>query len=144
MSIGVRVGGAYVNVSARGDMASFNNVGQSLHRQLASIGERNQALYRRLGADAVAAWRAALGSIVASAPLIGSAVSAMAGGATMMAGAFSYAAKSMSALYPVVVSLGVAGGTAAIGMRGFGDAVRAADPEELQKALEKLTFQVGS
>lgn len=137
--LGPRVGGAHVDVNLQFDDRSIADVGRKIHRQLTEIGQRNGKIYREIGKDAVRAWRSALGAIVAAAPLMGSAISALAGSATALAGAFYSVGQSANALLPVMVALGIAAGTAKIGFEGFGDAVNAADPEELAAALKNLS-----
>src|SRR6476619_1444625 len=92
--IGPRVGGAHVDVNMKFDEKSLERVGQQIHKQLsklgndlASVGERNREIYQSIGRDSVVAWRGLLGSIIAGAPLIGSALSAVAGAATLVADA---------------------------------------------------------
>lgn len=137
--IGPRVGGAHVDVNLKFDPRSTQTIGRQIHRQLTRIGERNSRVYRRIGHDAVTAWRTALGTIVASAPHMGAAISAVAASATMLAGALYSSVQAAYALGPVIGALGVAAGTAALGLRGMSDAITAANPAELAKALQNLT-----
>lgn len=139
VSIGPRVGGAHVDITGKHNVKSFDTVGKRIQQQLAAVGERNKRVYQRFGADAVAVWRTALGSIVASAPLIGAATSALSGGITMIAGAFAAAAKSAASLTTVIGSLAVAVGTGVVAFEGFGAAITAANTEALEKALANLT-----
>lgn len=124
VALGPRVGRAHVDVNLKFDDGSLKEVGKRIHRQLASIGDRNRRVYQRLGSDAVTAWRAALGATVASAPLMGSLISGVAGSATMLAGALHATVQSAYGLAPLLTAIGVAAGTAAIGMNGFVDAVK--------------------
>ena len=132
--LGPRVGGAHVDVNLKFDDKSVGRVGKQIHRQLArlgdqlaQVGERNREVYRSIGRDAVTAWRALLGTIVAGAPLMGSAISAVAGAATMLAGALYSAVQSSYGFAPLLVAIGIAAGTAAIGMNGFVEAVKSGD-----------------
>ena len=68
------------------DDKSVGDVGKKIHRQLsnlssslAQVGDRNREVYRSIGRDTVTAWRALLGSVTAGAPLMGSAISGVAG-----------------------------------------------------------------
>lgn len=139
VALGPRVGGAHVDVNLSFDPKSIGRVGQKIQQQLARIGERNRKAYQAIGKNAVTAWRSALGVIVSSAPLIGSAVSGLAGAFTLLAGAMYSTTQSSFGLAPLLAAIGVAAGTAAIGMHGFMDAVRAGDPEELEAALADLS-----
>lgn len=132
--LGPRVGGAHVDVNLKFDDKSVGRVGKQIHRQLArlgdqlaQVGERNREVYRSIGRDSVTAWRALLGTIVAGAPLMGSAISAVAGATTMLAGALYSAVQSSYGFAPLLVAIGIAAGTAAIGMNGFIDAVKSGD-----------------
>src|SRR5690606_25287297 len=139
-----RVGSAYVAVDARFQPASLKKVGKQIEAQLSRIAARNGRLYRSLGSDMVAAWRGALGAVVTGAPLMGSLISGLTGGVTMLAGAFWSTATAASAALPLLTSMGLAAGTARIAFEGFGDAVSAADPEALAEALEKLSPAAGA
>ena len=138
VALGPRVGGAHVDVNMKFDDKSLDAVGKRIHRQLASIGEHNRNVYQSIGRESVAAWRAALGATVASAPLMGSAISGLAGAATLLGGAMYSVGQSSGALLPVVTSLGIAGLTASIGMRNFGAAVSETDPKKLQELLRDM------
>lgn len=137
--LGPRVGGAHVDVNLKFDDKSVSDVGKQIHQQLKQIGERNRKFYQAIGKDAVTAWRAALGLIVTSAPLLGSAISAVAGTATILAGSLNAVLQSAFALGPLLGSIGIAAGTAALGFEGFGAAIKASDPEALAKALKNLS-----
>lgn len=143
--LGPRVGGAHVDVNMKFDDKSVGDVGKRIHRQLSSlsdslaqVGDRNREVYRSIGKDAVTAWRALLGSVVAGAPLMGSAISGVAGGATLLAGALNSSVKSSFGLLPIMTSLGVAGLTASIGMRNFGAAVSETNPKALKELLADM------
>jgi hypothetical protein len=127
------------------DEKSISQVGKSIHRQLSSlskrleaIGEQNRRVYQGIGQSAVTAWRSALGTIVTGAPLMGSALSAVAGSATMLAGSLYSVGQSSGALLPVITSLGLAGLTASIGMRNFGAAVNETNPKALKELLADM------
>lgn len=139
MATGPRVGGAHVDVNLQFDEKSLDAVGKRIHTQLTKVAARNRKVYQSIGKDAVTAWRAALGSIVTGAPLIGSAFSGAAGAATMLAGSIYSLSQTTFALYGVLGSVAVAVGTAKIGFEGFGDAIRETDPEKLTAALENLS-----
>ena len=149
--LGPRVGGAHVDVNLKFDDRSVATVGKQIHRQLAKlgdqlaqVGERNREVYRSIGRDAVTAWRALLGTIVAGAPLMGSAISAVAGAATMLAGALYSAVQSSYGFAPLLVAIGIAAGTAAIGMNGFIDAVKSGDLSGLTPSAKAAASAVRS
>lgn len=144
-SLGPRVGGAHVDVNLKFDDNSLSTVGKQIHRQLSSlskslsqVGDRNRNVYQAIGRDAVTAWRAALGAAVSAAPLIGSAISALSGSATMLAGSLYSVSQSAGAAFPLLTSMGIAGITASIGMRNFGAAVSEVDPDRLQLLLKDM------
>ena len=137
-AIGPRVGGAHVDVNLQFDDKSLKTVGKRVHKQLSrlndslvKVGERNREVYRSIGRDAVTAWRAALGLMVASAPLMGSLISGVAGAATLLAGSLYSVVQSSYGFAPLLAAIGVAAGTAAIGMNGFIKAVKSGDMEGL-------------
>lgn len=136
--IGPRVGGAHVDVDMQFDETSLARVGQRIHQHLASVGRHNRQVYRSIGREAVAAWRAALGATVAAAPLMGSLISGLAGQATLLAGALHSTVVSTAGLLPILTSLGVAGLTASIGMRNFGAAVSETNPKALKEMLADM------
>jgi hypothetical protein len=143
--LGPRVGGAHVDVNMKMDEGSIDSVGKAVHRQLSQlnktlvqIGERNARTYRAIGKDAVVAWRAMLGSLLAGAPHFGTAISSIAGSATMLAGSLYSLAQSGYALLPMMTSLGLAGITASIGMRNFGRAVSETNPKALAEMLKDM------
>lgn len=140
-AIGPRVGGAHVDVDLKFDDRSVSKVGKQIHRQLsklgdnlATVGRRNREIYQSIGKDSVRAWRALLGTIVASAPLIASAISGVAGAATLLAGALNSAVISAFGLAPLLLSIGVAAGTAYLGMSDFFKAVKSGKMEGLTPA----------
>lgn len=142
---GPTVGRAKVEVNMQMGDRSINEVGKSIHRQLskinkdiAKVGEQNTRLYRGIGQNAVSAWRAFLGSVVTGAPLIGGAISGISGTVTILGDAFYRVAQSGAALLPIFTSLGVAGLTLKIGMRGFAEAVSETDPKRLQQLLKDM------
>lgn len=136
--LGPRVGGAHVDVNMKFDDRSLSDVGKRIHKQLTEISQKNSKIYRSIGRDAVVAWRAALGTIVSSAPLIGSAMSAAAGGVTILAGSLYSLGQTSAAALPIFTSLGIAGLTASIGMRNFGAAVSEVDPKKLKQLLADM------
>jgi hypothetical protein len=143
--LGPRVGGAHVDVNMKMDEKSIAQVGKQIHRQLSSlsdrlntIGEQNARVYRAIGRDAVVAWRSALAAAVTSAPLIGSAMSGIAGSATILGGALFSVGQSSAALIPIATSLGVAGLTASIGLNNFATAVGETNPKALNELLETM------
>ena len=151
VAIGPRVGGAHVDVNLKFDDKSIGKVGKQIHRQLAKlgdqlaqVGERNREVYRSIGRDAVTAWRALLGTIVAGAPLMKSAISAVAGAATMLAGALYSAVQSSYGFAPLLVAIGIAAGTAAIGMNGFIEAVKSGDLSGLTPSAKAAASAVRS
>lgn len=144
MALSVRVGSAHVTVDGVYRPASMKKVGRQIEAQLSAIAARNRSFYQSLGTDMVTAWRAALGAIVTGAPLMGSAVSALSGGVTMLAGSLWSVITAASAALPVITSLGVAFGTAKLAFSGFGTAVSAADPEALANALAKISPEAGA
>lgn len=132
--LGPRVGGAHVDVNLKFDDKSVNNVGKLIHKQLSGlndrlvqIGEQNRNAYQSIGRSAVTAWRSLLGSIVAGAPLMGSAISGVAGAATMLAGALYSVVQSGYGFAPILTSIGVAAGTALIGLKPFFAALKSGD-----------------
>jgi hypothetical protein len=135
---GPRVGGAHVDVNLKFDDKSLDAFAKRIHQQLASIGKHNREVYRSIGRESVAAWRAALGATLAAAPLMGSAISGLSGAATMLAGSLYSVGQSSSALLPIFTSLGVAGLALKVGMRGFGAAVSEVDPKRLQLLLKDM------
>lgn len=138
VSLGPRVGGAHVDVNLKFDDKSLNAVGKRIHQHLSDIGDHNRQTYQSIGRSSVLAWRAALGASIAAAPHIGSLTSALAGGATVLAGSLYSVGQSSGALLPIVTSLGVAGLTASIGMRNFGAAVSETNPKRLQELLKDM------
>jgi hypothetical protein len=143
--IGPRVGGAHVDVNLKFGDTSLGQVGKQIHKQLstlnkdlAKVGEQNQKLYRGIGQNSVSAWRAFMGTVVAGAPLIGGAISGVAGTATVLGGAIYSLGQSSAALLPIFTSLGVAGLTLKIGMRGFAEAVSEVDPKRLELLLSTM------
>ncbi len=137
--LGPRVGGAHVDVNLKFDDKSLETVGKRIHKQLTEISNHNRETYQSIGRESVTAWRAALGAILAGAPLIGSAISAAAGAITVMAGALYSLVQSSFGLAPIITALGIAALTAKIGFTGFADAIKAANPEELAAALKNLS-----
>src|SRR5262245_22917756 len=144
-ALGPEVGRAHVTASLKFDDKSLNQVGKDIKRQLstlskdlAKVGDRNREVYRSIGRDSVTAWRALLGTVIAGAPHIGSAISAVAAAAVDLAGAFYSTLQSGYALLPIVTSLGLAGLTASIGMRNFGAAVSETDPKQLAQLLKDM------
>lgn len=138
VALGPRVGGAHVDVNLKFDDKSVGQVGKriqkqlsALNKQLVRIGDRNRRVYQSFGRDAVTAWRLALGATVASAPLMGSLISGVAGAATMLAGSLYSVVQSSYGFAPLLLAIGVAAGTAAIGMNGFMDAVKSGDMGDL-------------
>lgn len=138
VGIGPRVGGAHVEVNLDFDDETIDSVGRRIHNQLSSlnksladIGDRNRRVYREIGKDSVLVWRALLGAVVTSAPLLGSAISAVAGTATMLADALNSALKASLGLAPILASIGIAAATAKFGMKGFFDAIGSGDMEGL-------------
>lgn len=151
VALGPRVGGAHVDVNLKFDEKSIGKVGKQIHRQLAKlgdqlaqVGERNRRIYRSIGRDAVTAWRAFLGVVVSGAPLIGSAISGVAAAATMLAGAFYSAVQSSYGLASVLTAIGIAAGTAAIGMNGFIEAVKSGDLSGLTPSAKAAASAVRS
>lgn len=138
VAIGPRVGGAHVDVNMKFDDKSLKDVGKRIHQQLTEVSQKNTETYRSIGRNAVTAWRGALGSILASAPLIGSAMSAAGGGITVLAGSLYSLGQSSAGFIPIFTSLGIAGLTAKIGMRNFGAAVSEVDPKKLQLLLKDM------
>lgn len=144
-SLGPRVGGAHVDVNLKFDDNSINTVGKQIQKQLSSlgrdiakVGDRNREVYRSIGKDAVTAWRAFLGAVVVGAPHVGSAISALSGAATMLAGSLYSTAQAGYALGPVLTSLGLAGLTLKVGMRGFASAVSETNPKALKEMLADM------
>lgn len=129
--IGPRVGGAHVDVNMQFDDNSVGEVGKRIHKQLSSlgkslsqVGERNGEIYRSIGRDAVVAWRSLLGTILAGSPLMGSAISAVAGAATLLAGALYSTVQASYGFAPLLLSIGVAAGTAFLGAKSFFKALK--------------------
>jgi phage-related protein len=134
MAIGPRVGGAHVDVNMKFDEKSLAQVGKQIHRQLAQlgkslqqVGDRNRKIYQEIGKDSVTAWRALMGSILAGAPLVGSAISGVAGAATVLAGSLYSATQASFGFAPLLLSIGVAAGTAFIGLKSFFKALKDGD-----------------
>lgn len=143
--LGPRVGGAHVDVNLKFDEKSLAQAGKQIHRQLSKlsdslvqVGERNSRVYQELGKSSVTAWRTLLGAVVSGAPLMGSAISAVSGAATMLAGSLYSSAQASAAMLPIFTSLGVAGVTLSIGMRNFGAAVSEVDPKALLLLLDGM------
>jgi hypothetical protein len=143
--IGPTVGRAHVDVNMKMDEKSIAKVGKDIKRQLnglskslAQVGDRNREIYQSIGRDSVVAWRALMGSILAGAPLVGGAISGVAGAATLLGGAFYSVGQSSAALLPIFTSLGIAGLTLKIGMRGFAEAVSEVDPKRLELLLSTM------
>lgn len=129
--IGPRVGGAHVDVNMKFDDNSVGEVGKKIHKQLSSlgkslsqVGERNGEIYRSIGRDAVVAWRSLLGTIVAGSPLMASAISGVAGAATLLAGALYSTVQASYGFAPLLLSIGVAAGTAFLGTKSFFKALK--------------------
>lgn len=147
--LGPRVGGAHVDVNLKFDDNSLKTVGKQIQRQLSQltnrlsqIGEQNGKVYRAIGRDAVLAWRSALGAAVASAPLIGSAISSVAGAATTLAGAFYSAVQSSFGFAPLLLSIGVAAGTAFLGLKSFFTALKNGDLSKLTPSARAAAIAV--
>jgi len=141
----VKVGSAYVEVNLKFDDNSLDQVGKDIKRQLSAlnkdlikVGQQNQKVYRGIGQSAVTAWRAFLGSVITGAPLIGGAISGIAGATTELAGALFSVGQESAALLPIFTSLGVAGLTLKIGMRGFAAAVSETNPKALEEMLSTM------
>lgn len=139
MSLGPRVGGAHVDVNMAFNPKSLDDVGRRIHRQLARIGQRNGRIYRRMGADAVIAWRAALGTIVSSAPHMGAAISGVVGAATMLVGALRETIVASSGLIGVAGSLGLAMMTASFGFNHIMEAIQETDLKKVEELLGSMT-----
>ena len=136
--LGPRVGGAHVDVNLKFDEKSIGKVGKQIHRQLAKlgdnlaqVGERNREIYQSIGRDSVVAWRALLGSILAGGPLIGSILSGLAGAATVLASALYSTVQASFGFAPLLLAIGVAAGTAYLGLSDFIKAVKSGDLEGL-------------
>lgn len=134
VGLGPRVGSAHVDVNMQMDDKSIAQVGKKIHRQLsklgdslAAVGDRNRRVYQEIGKDSVTVWRAVLGTIVASAPLIGSAISGVTGALTLLAGALYSTGQSAYAFGPILTSIGVAAGTAFLGLKSFFKALKDGD-----------------
>lgn len=147
--LGPRVGGAHVDVSMKMDEKSISQVGKRIHSQLSSlsqslakVGDHNREVYRSIGKEGVVAWRAFSGSIIAGAPHVGSAISGIAGAATMLAGSLYSTVQSAYALGPVVTSLGLAGLTLSIGLNNFFAAVGETSDKGLQDLLKTMPKQM--
>ena len=145
VALGPRVGGAHVDVNMKFDDKSLNQVGKDIKRQLSKLnkdlvaaGEQNKKVYRGIGQSAVTAWRSVLGTFVTGAPLVGGAISGIAAAATDLAGALVSTAQESAALLPMFTSLGIAGLTLKVGMRGFGEAVSEVDPKKLKLLLADM------
>lgn len=143
--IGPTVGRAHVDVNMKMDDKSLSKVGKDIKKQLnglsknlAQVGDRNREIYQSIGRDSVVAWRALMGSILAGAPLVGGAISGVAGAATLLGGAFYSVGQSSGALLPIFSSLGIAGLTLKVGMRGFAEAVSEVDPKKLELLLKDM------
>jgi len=145
VALGPRVGGAYVDVSMKFNDKSLAQVGQDVKRQLSNLnkdlikaGQQNQKAYRSIGQGAVTAWRSLLGTVVTGAPLIGGALSGVAGMATELAGSLYSVGQESAALLPIFTSLGVAGLTLSIGMNNFSQAVSETNPKRLEQLLKGM------
>ena len=141
----VKVGSAYVEVNLKFDDNSLDQVGKDIKRQLSAlnkdlikVGQQNAKVYRGIGQSAVTAWRSFLGSVITGAPLIGGAISGIAGATTELAGALFSVGQESAALLPIFTSLGVAGLTLKIGMRGFAAAVSETNPKALKEMLSTM------
>jgi hypothetical protein len=142
---GFKVGTAYVEVNMRFDDKSIGEVGKDIKRQLstlnkdiAKVGRQNRDTYRSFGQGMVTAWRTFLGAVMVGAPHIGGAISGIAGAATELVGALYSVGKESAALLPMFTSLGVAGLTLKIGMRGFAQAVSETNPKALKEMLADM------
>lgn len=144
VAAGPRVGGAHVDVNLKFDDSSLDTLAKRIQSQLADIGRSNRKAYQSIGRAAVTSWRAALGSILAGAPLIGSAISAAAGSITVLAGSLYSLAQSSAGFIPIFTSLGTAGIVAGIGMRGFAAAVSQVDPKILALQLADMPKQMAN
>lgn len=113
------------------DDKSLNRVGKQIHQQLTKVAEHNREVYQSLGRESVTAWRAALGAVVAAAPLMGSLISAAAGAATLLAGALYSTVQSAYGAAPLLMAIGVAAGTAFLGLKSFFAALKSGDLSEL-------------
>lgn len=136
--LGPRVGGAHVDVNLKFDDKSINKVGKQIHKQLsklggdiAKVGERNREIYQAIGRDSVVAWRSLLGAIVAGGPLIGSILSGLAGAATILASALYSTVQASFGFAPLLLAIGVAAGTAYLGLSDFFKAVKSGELEGL-------------
>lgn len=136
--IGPRVGGAHVDVNLKFDDKSINKVGKQIHKQLsqlgnqlAAVGDRNREIYQAIGKDSVRAWRSLLGTIIAGGPLIGSILSGLAGAATILASALYSTVQASFGFAPLLLAIGVAAGTAYLGLSDFFKAVKSGDLEGL-------------
>lgn len=136
--LGPRVGSAHVEVNLDWD-GDVGKIGRQIHRQLQRMSQRNGKIYRRMGQEAVTAWRAALGTILASAPHMGSAISAVAASATMLAGALHETAVASGGLIGVAGSLGLAMMTLSFGFNHVVEAINEIDPNRLKLQLAAMT-----
>lgn len=150
-ALGPNVGRAHVTVGMKAQTDDIKVVGKQIHRQLsklsnqlAQIGDRNRNIYRSIGQETVTAWRSMLGMLISGAPLAGSAVSGLAGAATMLAGALYSAVQSAYGLAPLLAAIGVAAGTAAIGMNGFIAAVKSGDFKGLTPSAKSAALAIRS
>lgn len=141
--IGPRVGGAHVDVNLKFDDKSLDRVGKQIHKQLsqlgnnlAKVGDRNREIYQAIGKDSVRAWRSLLGTIVAGGPLIGSILSGLAGAATILASALYSTVQASFGFAPLLLAIGVAAGTAYLGLSDFFKAVKSGDMEGLTPSAE--------
>ena len=148
-ALGPNVGRAHVTVGMKAQTDDIKVVGKQIHRQLsklsnqlAQIGDRNRNIYRSIGQETVTAWRSMLGMLISGAPLAGSAVSGLAGAATMLAGALYSAVQSAYGLAPLLAAIGVAAGTAAIGMNGFIAAVKSGDFKGLTPSAKSAALAI--
>lgn len=149
VALGPRVGGAHVDVNLKFDEKSLGQVGKQIHKQLSKlsdslvqVGERNRKVYQEIGKDAVTAWRALLGSIVSGAPLIGSALSGVAGAATMLAGALYSTGQAAYAFAPLLAAIGVAAGTSLLGLKSFFKALKDGDLSSLTPSAKSAAQAV--
>jgi len=131
---GPKVGDAHVETTLKFDEKSLAKVKKDIKRQLsgltkdlAKVGDRNREIYQSIGRDSVVAWRSFMGSILAGAPLVGGAISGVAGAATTLAGAFYSAGQAAFGFAPILGAIGVAAGTAFIGLKSFFKALKDGD-----------------
>lgn len=137
--LGPRVGGAHVDTSLQFDPDSLKKIKAQIHKQLSDLSKRSRNIFQRQFEEMMGTAQVIIGHIVALMPVLASAISAVGGAFVALSASVYNASKSLYGFVGVLGATGVALGTAILGFKGFGKAISADSPEELEKALKDLS-----